>query len=109
MLDTRRSMNWTTLVCILLLLVATSLQAAHTCGIATNPAAKETVSNNSDSLPATNSVCLSCITAHSTAPVASLNVVSPAVDNTQTVSIVEVHAKSSLEVFALYVRPPPSV
>lgn len=95
------------MACLWMLLVATAIQGIHLCDVSSglnsttiNPAPVETTMSGS--------VCLLCVTAHSTAPVT--RIVSAMLREYVEVchGAPEVLNRSTLITFALYVRPPPA-
>jgi hypothetical protein len=106
----RRTTSLTTrtvaLLCLAIVFAATSLQAAHICGPTLLPSTVDGTSINPNDSTATV-ICLSCITAHSTAPVAIIATPAPVSDTSLQVPAAEPNGKSAQDTFALYVRPPP--
>jgi hypothetical protein len=106
----RRKTSLTTrtvgLLCLAIVFAATTLQAAHVCGPTLVPSRADGTSIHANDSTSTV-ICLSCITAHSTASVAIVATPAPASDVRLQAPTVEPNGKSAQDTFALYVRPPP--
>ena len=100
----RTSWRWLVCSCVALLLLATSAQAAHLCGLlihGTHPAA-QSVSG------ASGAVCITCLMAQSSAEAEIVLVFSSNLRCSARVLPPQMQARSFLESFQLYVRPPPA-
>jgi len=92
--------------CLALLLVATSAEAAHFCELAGSLGHAQVVAGHATgSAPA---FCLICVTAHSPSLAAPLISFTPGVGIAGRAFAQPVQPWSRLQVFALYIRPPPA-
>jgi hypothetical protein len=107
----RRTKSLTTrtvaLLCLAIVFAATTLQAAHVCGPTLLPSTADGTSIHANDSTSTV-ICLSCITAHSTASVAIIATPAPVSDVRPQARTAEPNGKSAQDTFALYVRPPPA-
>jgi hypothetical protein len=94
------------LLCLAIVFAATTLQAAHICGPTLLPSRADGTSINPNDSTSTV-ICLSCITAHSTAPIVIIATPVPVSDVRPQAPNAEPNGKSAQDTFALYVRPPP--
>jgi hypothetical protein len=94
------------LLCLAIVFAATTLQAAHVCGPTLNLTRADGSAIHSNDSTSTV-ICLTCITAHSTAPVAIIATPVPASDVRLQAPTAKPNGKSAQDTFALYVRPPP--
>jgi hypothetical protein len=92
------------LVCILLLPAATVAQAAHVCGVSIFGASSATQLRPAS---ATSTLCLICLMAQSAVAAFVFAVLSPVLRYSLVLRSPQVAARSLLDSFRLYVRPPP--
>src|SRR5581483_8287162 len=98
---------WTTLACIAVTLVATVGQALDSCEFLAFSAHQEVSAGHSTTRQ--SSPCLICIAAHSAPLVSALAHVAPVLSSTEAVILPHRALHSALQVFALHIRPPPSL
>jgi hypothetical protein len=96
--------TWLTVVCISVLLLATTIQAVHLCGLEI-PNLRATAQVGTASFR--GGACLTCLMAHSAAAAALVVVFSPTFRANKGVPLPEIRTRQLLESFHLYVRPPP--
>ena len=94
-LENRSLMRWIALVCVLLALVMTGVEATHA---------------HSDAAISRNSApCAICLSAHAKAPTITVQLL-PLVYAVETVAVTyESHGKSASADLSLFIRPPPYV
>jgi hypothetical protein len=97
--------EWLTVVCIAVLLLATTVQAVHLCGL---EIPNRQVTADSRSASFNTGVCLTCLMAHSAVGISSVVMFSPAFRANEEVSLPPGQTRQLLESFQLYVRPPPA-
>jgi len=97
--------TWLTVACIAVLLLATSIQAVHLCGLEI-PTARAT--SQVSTVAFSGGACLVCLMAQSPVAAAPVVVFSPTSRASEAVPFPEVRTGQLLEFFQLYVRPPPA-
>ncbi len=94
-------------VCLALLLVASTVEAAHFCGLNGSRSAVQAAAPGADT--GSPGFCVICATAHQASMSAAVAHVAPTTAVVATTLLTAVQSRSRLQVFTMDVRPPPSV
>ena len=97
--------EWLTVVYMAVLLLATTIQAVHLCGLEI-PSLRATVQARAATF--NGGACMTCLMAPSATTVAPFVVFSPTFRVNKGIAFPPVQTRQLLESFQLYVRPPPA-
>jgi hypothetical protein len=101
----RLESRWkTVLLCVIVLLVTSSVQANHTCGPGD---ATTQITGDTGSSPGAGTICLACLVAHSITAVLIFFVFTPAQPAAAQVWLARADVPRYARSLRLYVRPPP--
>ncbi len=96
--------TWLAVGCFAVVLLSTTVQAAHFCGFR-RPDAQATL--DLDATSSTSSVCLICLMAPSTSAIILLVAFFVMSRNAPSVGGLQMRPRQILDSFQLYIRPPP--